>query len=348
MQKYKEYNKIYYLGFVDFNKAFDSLEHEYIWTALQSQGIEKKYIQVLKNIYSKCTGQVRLEVTGEEFPIERGVRQGDPISPKLFSAVLEVIFRNLEWDDCGLNINGEKLNHLRFADDLILFSECPKALEQMLQQLSDQSSKAGLSMNTTKTKIMSNAPQTYLITVNEEQIEYVAEYVYLGQLISTTDTMHKEIDRRIANTWKRYWSLSEVMKNKDMPMKDKRKVYNTCILPCLTYGCQTWALTEQLSNKIKTCQNSIERSVIGVRRKDKVKLEKIKKRTKFKNASIVCKTLKWRWSGHMIRETKEKWTKIISEWYPRDGKRNRGRQTKRWEDDLKRIAGPEWIRVGKR
>lgn len=147
IQKYNEYNKTYFLGFVDYNKAFDSLEHAYIWEALRNQNVQDGYIRTLKNIYSKSTAQVRLEKSGEQFPIERGVRQGDPISPKLFSAVLELIFRNLDWKEQGLNINGENLSHLRFADDLILFSECPKTLQQMLQQLSDQSAAAGLTMN---------------------------------------------------------------------------------------------------------------------------------------------------------------------------------------------------------
>lgn len=258
-----------------------------------------------------------------------------------------MIFRNLQWDHEGLNINGEKLNHLRFADDLILFAECPIKLEQMLQQLSDQSAEAGLTMNTAKTKIMTNSSQTHTITVNSEKIEYVEEYVYLGQLIAAEDTMHKEIKRRIANTWKRYWSLSEVMKNKDMPIKDKRKVYNMCILPCLTYGCQTWALTENLINKIKVCQNGMERSVLGVKRKDRIRLEKIKNTTKFKDAGKTCKTLKWRWTGHMLRDTNGKWTKTITEWYPRNGKRSKGRQTKRWEDDLKTVAGPQWTRTAR-
>ncbi|GBP02669.1 hypothetical protein EVAR_70968_1 [Eumeta japonica] len=41
-----------------------------------------------------------------------------------------------------------------------------------------------------------------------------------------------------------------------------------------------------------------------------------------------------------VKKSKEKWTKLVAEWYPRDSKRNRGRQTKRWEDDFKKIAGP--------
>ncbi|CAB3228197.1 unnamed protein product [Arctia plantaginis] len=349
LQKYREYKKTYYIGFVDFHKAFDSLEHKYIWKALKCQGVQMKYIRILNIIYSGSTAQVKLETTGEPFPVQRGVRQGDPVSPKLFTAVLEMIFRNLEWEDIGLNINGQKLNHLRFADDLILFSEDSRRLERMLQQLAEESATAGLSMNISKTKIMTNAQQSDLdaIMVNEKEIEYVNEYIYLGQLISPLDNMPKEIDRRITMTWKRFWSLSEIMKNEEMSIKIKRTVYNTCILPCLTYGCQTWALTDQLSNKIKVCQNSIERSVIGLRRRDRVKLETIKTETKFKNAHIVSRRLKWRWAGHMLRDTKEKWTKIITEWCPMGDKRNKGRPCKRWEDDFRQMAGAKWTRIAR-
>ncbi|GBP10809.1 Putative uncharacterized transposon-derived protein F52C9.6 [Eumeta japonica] len=101
--------------------------------------------------------RIKLEITGEEFPIEREVREGDPISPKLFSAVIEMIFRRLSWERFELNLNGENLSHLRVADDLVLFSEYPRALEKMLQQLSDESANAGLSMNEKMTKIMSNS-----------------------------------------------------------------------------------------------------------------------------------------------------------------------------------------------
>lgn len=44
------------------------------------------------------------------------MRQRDPISPKLFNATLERVFRNLNWANLDLDINGVCLNHLRFAD----------------------------------------------------------------------------------------------------------------------------------------------------------------------------------------------------------------------------------------
>lgn len=101
--------------------------------------------------------KIQTERTGEYFPIQRGVRQGDPMSPKLFSAVLEHIFRHLEWSKYGLNVNGVQLTHLRFADDLILISQDPGNLQEMLKQLVYESEKVGLSINTTKTKAMTNS-----------------------------------------------------------------------------------------------------------------------------------------------------------------------------------------------
>ncbi|GBP25130.1 Retrovirus-related Pol polyprotein from type-1 retrotransposable element R2 [Eumeta japonica] len=54
------------------------------------------------------------------------VRQGDPLSPKLFNAVLEYAFRRLNWKNYGININGNPLNHLRFTDDTLLLEKTPK------------------------------------------------------------------------------------------------------------------------------------------------------------------------------------------------------------------------------
>ncbi|CAH2239765.1 jg24654 [Pararge aegeria aegeria] len=55
--------------------------------------------------------------------------------------------------------------------------------------------------------------------------------------------------------------------------------------------------------------------------------------------------LKWRWTGHMLRDNQGKWSTLVTHWYPRDGQRKKGRQQRRWEDELKLTAGPLWRRV---
>ncbi len=64
---------------------------------------------------------MRFDQNGEEFALGRGVKQGDPLFPNLFNSVLEEIFRKLDWEGKGL-INGQWLNNLRFADDIVLIS----------------------------------------------------------------------------------------------------------------------------------------------------------------------------------------------------------------------------------
>lgn len=343
IQKCKEYNITFYLAFVDYNKAFDSLKHTKIWEALETQGVEKKYIRLITNIYKNMKAKIRTERDGDFIPIKRGVRQGDPLSPKLFSAVLEHVFRRLEWDNYGLIINGVRLNHLRFADDLIIISEDSKGLQKMLEQLVYESDNVGLSMNTAKTKIMSNSENAPII-VNGKTIEYVMEYTYLGQIISPIDLATKEINNRITLAWKRYWSLKEIMKNPLVPLKAKSKIFNTCILPVMTYGCQTWSLTNHNIHKLETCQHSMERSMLSIKLKDKIKLNTIRKKTKITDVTYCVKKLKWRWAGHMIRSNKDKWCKDVTEWCPRQYKRRKGRQRRRWEDDFKTIAGHTWTR----
>ncbi|CAH2103439.1 unnamed protein product [Euphydryas editha] len=343
IQKSNEYGKTYYLAFVDYSKAFDSLKHSYIWDALHSQGVHPKYIRIIKNIYKESTAAIQTERKGPAFKVKKGVRQGDPLSPKLFSAVLEHIFRKINWDAFGININGEKLNHLRFADDLILLNENHQGLKVMLTQLDRESKKAGLTMNLDKTKLMTNHIKTP-ISFYCYQIEYVDEYTYLGQIIAPENQMQKEINIRMGNAWKRFWSLKEVMKNPHIPLKDKAIVFNSCILPCLTYGAQTWALTEKQSIALRVCQNKMERSILNIKLRDKIKLTSIRSKTKVADVIHTVKKLKWNWVGHMIRNKKKKWTTDVTEWCPRDGKRKKGRQKTRWEDDIKKVAGITWQR----
>ena len=58
----------------------------------------------------------------DELPVNRGVRQGDPLTPKLFTAVKEEVFKKADISE-GINVDGENLTNLRFADDVALFKE---------------------------------------------------------------------------------------------------------------------------------------------------------------------------------------------------------------------------------
>ena len=105
--------------------------------------------------------------------------------PKLFTAALESLFRRLTWDTRGVKIDGAYLSHLRFADDILICANTPYELQQMLQELSDESDNQGVKMNKSNTKVMMETDTP--IYVNNTQIENVESYIYLGQRYNTRD-----------------------------------------------------------------------------------------------------------------------------------------------------------------
>ncbi|CAG9125592.1 unnamed protein product [Plutella xylostella] len=230
IEKHNEFNKPLYLGFVDYSKAFDSITHNSTFTAATT------YIQILKKIYNNSTADIKLQNPGPIFNIEKGVKQGDPLSPKLFTATLEEIFRKLaaSWERKGIDV---------------------------------------------------------------QEIGYVDEYIYLGQIASFENRQDKEVERRITNAWKSFWSMKDLMKG-TLPLTLKRQLIDMCILPVVTYGAQTWSLTEHQKSKLKTAK------------------------------------LKWAWAGHVCRMHPDRWARIVTEWVPSDGRRRRGRPRRRWRDDL--------------
>ena len=73
-----EWNQPMWLGLVDFEKAFDTVEHAPLWSALEELGVQDEYVDLLKTLYRE---QVSTVLAGEEsrsFSLERGVTQGDP------------------------------------------------------------------------------------------------------------------------------------------------------------------------------------------------------------------------------------------------------------------------------
>ena len=195
MEKYREYKLPLWIAFVDYEKAFDSVETNAVINALINQGINNKITKLLKEIYDNTTTSITLFDKDINIQIKRGIRQGDPLSPKLFNAALEEVFRNLNWIS-GLNINGDTLNHLRFADDIVLLGNTSDEIKRKLIDLNRESKKIGLKINMSKTKVMSNQNEDLEIEIDDTKVEIVNEYVYLGQVINQEHSRKQELSKR--------------------------------------------------------------------------------------------------------------------------------------------------------
>ena len=118
----------------------------------------------------------------------------------------------------------------------------------MAGDLRKVSEEMGLSINYSKTKVISNISNLGKIMLDGHEIERVSEYRYLGQLVSFVNKTEKELKIRRANAWRAFWAQKHLFKS-SLKMKSKIRVWESTVLPVLLYGAQTWALTAKQMKK---------------------------------------------------------------------------------------------------
>ena len=90
------------------------------------------------------------------FKIGKGVCQACIWSPCLFNLYAEYIMWNAGLDEAqaGIKISGRNINNLRYSDDTTLMAESKEEWKSLLMRVKEESGKAGLKLNTQKTKIV--------------------------------------------------------------------------------------------------------------------------------------------------------------------------------------------------
>ncbi len=322
------------------------MEHNAILKALKSQGIQDQHIKIIKQINNNTTTQIKLFNRPIEINIERGVRQGDSISPNLFTSTLENILRQANFKEGdGITIDGEELLYLAFADDIILFSNNETSIERMLGEINRVSERVGLKIHTGKTQWMTNQSKDSNITLNGNKITQVEEYKYLGQIITPTGDLQKEINNRIKCGWAAFKKIETVLTSKNVSKPIKAHLFNSNVLPALTYAAETWNTTARVEKKLLTTQRAMERRITNISKREHIRSDVIRQKTGVEDIITTVYKNKKRWAGHIARLPDNRWTTKTTNWYPYDRKRKKGRPSIRWEDPLMATYGNTWSRL---
>ncbi|KAK6728309.1 hypothetical protein RB195_005756 [Necator americanus] len=167
------------------------------------------------------------------------------------------------------------------------------------------------------------------------------EHIRMHQLrLSGSGTEHDErpdpeLGRRRRAAWGAYKSIEDVVK-KTRNTRLRAHLFNTTVLPALTYASETWAFRKQEENAVSVIERAIERVMLGVSRftqvRDGIRSSLLRQRSKIRDAAAFAKESKIRWAGHVMRFDDNRWTRAVSDWVPRDIKRTTGRPPTRWSD----------------
>ena len=228
IEKCKEFNQSATICFIDFTKAFDSVDQNKLWEALQKHtNLSSSYINIIKLLYQDSKARVRTDIgTTEHIDILKGVKQGDLLSALLFCIALMVILANtFEGLDFGIRIGGENQQDKGYADDVGIITRTAAEMNTVLDKLHDCASVFGMKINVPKTKVMmigTNADTA--VYIKGQFLNIVDTFEYLGRVLSSNADDSHAVLSRIRKAWGAFEKKKSILTDKRISVTTKRKV----------------------------------------------------------------------------------------------------------------------------
>jgi len=160
-----------------------------------------------------------------------------------------------------------------------------------------------LEINAEKTKVMRVQPfmgQPPVVT-DSLQLEYVEDFRYRGQIVTSTGGASTDITRRIRSAGSAYGMLRNIWRFTSITKKVKVKVFNSNVLSVLLYGCETWRMTIGDARKLRAFHHRCLRRILKIRWFHKKSNAEV---LKMANAKVIwreAETRRWRYLGHCLR-----------------------------------------------
>ena len=250
--------------FLDLRKAFDTIDHPILFVKLFNYGFRGPIHTYLKSYLSNRKQYVMVgDNKSNELDITKGVPQGSLIGPLLFLLYINDIVKAVD----------PEVEVVLFADDAAFFVAAASLellygkLRLLFDNLSTYLSQNKLIPNLKKSKLMmfSSRPCRHLedIQFDEEIIEWVKEYKYLGLTLTSSMSYGIHIDR-ICTKLSQYTGIFYHL-NKCLPREVLLLLYNAFALPHLILHLEVWgAAPGWYLNKVVVRQNKLLRSILGV------------------------------------------------------------------------------------
>jgi len=189
--------------FVDMKAAFDSVDREILIQMMRKKEVRESLVVRCEIMLEETMSKVGVEDReGEIFWTSRGVRQGCPLSPCLFTLLLADLDEELEkggWG--GVKVRGRKVYSLAYADDVAVIAEEEAGMKGMLKTLKRYVDQKGLEVNVDKTKVMrcrrgGGRQRKIVWKWKGKEIEEVKKYKYLGYVMMANGGQKEHIEER--------------------------------------------------------------------------------------------------------------------------------------------------------
>ena len=213
--------------------------------------------------------------------------------------------RDADTDQQGIKVGGRKISNLRYADDTALCAEGHQEASRLINEINDVGEVKSLKLNVKKTKTLYIGNDYQPIVIQNEEVERVEHFKYLGSIKTEDGFCTKDINARLAMGKQRMVQLENIWKDKTISMQLKLKLMKCLVWTVMSYGAEGWTLRQQDIQKIESAEMWLYRRLLRVKWEDKRTnvsiLEEIGAKREL--VSIVMKR-KLSFFGHAVRNKK--------------------------------------------
>ena len=141
------------------------------------------------------------------------------------------------------------LGEISITSDTTLKAGSEEELKSLLMKVKEESEKVGLKLNIQKTKIMASSPTTSW-QIDEETVETVSDFIFLGSKITADGDCSHEIKRHLLLGRKVMTNLDRILKSRDITLTTKVHLVKAMVFPIVMYGCESWTIKKAESRRI--------------------------------------------------------------------------------------------------
>ena len=159
--------------------------------------------------------------------------------------------RNAGLDEAqaGIKIDRRNINNLRYADDTTLMAEREEELKSLLMMMKEESEKAGLKLNSQKTRIMAFGSITSW-QIDGGKMETLTDFIFLGSKITADSDYSLEIKRSLLFGKEVMTNLDSILKSRDITLMTKVHIVKAVVFPVIMYGCESWTIKKAEHQRI--------------------------------------------------------------------------------------------------
>ena len=250
IEYFKSQKRKLFCCFVDFTKAFDNIWRVGLWQKLLKHGIEGKIFKVITNMYNGIKSCITINgASSGYFTCEKGVRQGENLSPLLFAIYLNDLENFMNTSGCrGIEIDVQNneftifviLFVILYADDTTILSDDAKEFQDTLNAFNEYCKRWKLKINISKTKIIIfgdySRNQHFSFHIAGEEVEIIKEFKYLGVLFTKNGRFVQHVKNLSTLASKAMHLLRKRIVNLYLPVDCQLKLFDQTIVPILLYG----------------------------------------------------------------------------------------------------------------